>query len=113
MGEAPCTAASVMDVIGPEDTKPMKLLTVLPEMVCVVVPLPSVAVSVTSPAVNRPLMLLLKKLPPMPRTVLARPLKVMLSVAMLVDNQGSAAVPAPKNVDVLALACRRRRRQNG
>lgn len=91
--------------LDPLVVKPRKLLTVAPVMVCVLVaPRLSSAVSVTSPARNRPLMLLPKKFAPMPLIDGAKPLKRMLSVATLVDNQGLAVVPAPKKVLVLAVA---------
>jgi len=94
---AGCTEVSTSEVSAPVETKPRKLLVVAPTMVCVTLPLPSVAVSVTSPAAKRPEMSLPKKLPPAACTPLVKPANVMLSVAVLVDSQGLAVVPAPKN----------------
>src|SRR5687768_17016374 len=104
-GEAPCTDRTTSELIVPEDRKPRKLVVVAPSIVWLdVAPSESVAISVTSPEANRPLMSEPKKLPPIALTPPVKALKVIESVASLVDSQGLAVVPAPKKTDVSAVA---------
>ena len=98
-------ALTTNDVIAPADTNPRKLVVVALEMVCVLIaPNESVAVRVMVPVRKAPLMSDPKKLPPIALTPPPKPEKVIESEAVLVDNQGLAAVPAPKKLDVLAVA---------
>jgi hypothetical protein len=86
---------TVSDVMGPLDTNPAKLDVVAPVIVAVVTPPESRRLRNIDPAAKSPLMLLPKKLPPIPWIVGANPEKTIGSEATFVENEGLPAVPAP------------------